>query len=146
MQRVPPEMSKRAGRPLAMRRAVEEKYKKPQVKAKVYALDGLPVDIEAEVVEGGVQLKFFPLLSVITFLLHKDYSTRYAFSTMEGVARAVLRQTSHHALRWDSRLVESDEGLEIKVGLRGNLSFLEPYAMSILSIFSLLVLLWFWDL
>ncbi|KAI5652348.1 hypothetical protein M9H77_29535 [Catharanthus roseus] len=40
---------------------------------------------------------------------------------MEGLARSVLYQISHHALRWDGRLVESQEGLEIKVGLRMDL-------------------------
>ncbi|KAI5658005.1 hypothetical protein M9H77_26798 [Catharanthus roseus] len=49
-------MSKRAGRPPAMSGATEGRSDKPQVKAKVYALDGLPVDTEAEVVEGMIQI------------------------------------------------------------------------------------------
>ncbi|KAI5672452.1 hypothetical protein M9H77_12816 [Catharanthus roseus] len=51
MQQVPPEMSRRAGRPPIMRGAMEGRNNKPQVKAKVYASDGLPVDTEVEVVE-----------------------------------------------------------------------------------------------
>ncbi|KAI5681824.1 hypothetical protein M9H77_03052 [Catharanthus roseus] len=43
-------------------------------------------------------------------------------NTMEGLARSILRQISHHALRWDGCLLESQEGLEIKVGLRTNLN------------------------
>ncbi|KAI5664406.1 hypothetical protein M9H77_23729 [Catharanthus roseus] len=43
-------------------------------------------------------------------------------STMEGLAQSVSRQTSLHALRWDGCLVESQEGLEIKVGLRAKLA------------------------
>ncbi|KAI5672202.1 hypothetical protein M9H77_12566 [Catharanthus roseus] len=52
MHQDPPEMSRRTGRPPAMKGATEERSDKPQVKAKVYTLDGLPVDTEAEVVEG----------------------------------------------------------------------------------------------
>ncbi|KAI5657018.1 hypothetical protein M9H77_25811 [Catharanthus roseus] len=51
MQQVPLEMSRKAGRPPVMRGTTEGRNNKPQVKAKVYALDGLPVDTEAEVVE-----------------------------------------------------------------------------------------------
>ncbi|KAI5681770.1 hypothetical protein M9H77_02998 [Catharanthus roseus] len=51
MQRVPSETSRRTGRPPAMRGAIQEKSDKPQVKAKVYTLDGLPVDTKVEVVE-----------------------------------------------------------------------------------------------
>ncbi|KAI5678258.1 hypothetical protein M9H77_09208 [Catharanthus roseus] len=47
MQQVPPEMSRKVGRPPVMRGATEVRNNKPQVKAKVYALDGLPVDTEA---------------------------------------------------------------------------------------------------
>ncbi|KAI5654810.1 hypothetical protein M9H77_31997 [Catharanthus roseus] len=50
-QRALLEMSKRAGQSLTMRGATEERNNKQQVKAKVYALDGLPVDTEAEAVE-----------------------------------------------------------------------------------------------
>ncbi|KAI5657982.1 hypothetical protein M9H77_26775 [Catharanthus roseus] len=42
---------KRAGRSLTMRGATEERNNKPQVKAKVYTLDGLPIETEVEVVE-----------------------------------------------------------------------------------------------
>ncbi|KAI5649939.1 hypothetical protein M9H77_35944 [Catharanthus roseus] len=35
--------------------------------------------------------------------------------------RASFDNTSHHALQWDSHLMESQEGLEIKVGLRMDL-------------------------
>ncbi|KAI5682234.1 hypothetical protein M9H77_03462 [Catharanthus roseus] len=52
MQQVPPETSRRTGRPPAMREAMKERSDKPQVKAKVYMLDGLPVDTEADIVEG----------------------------------------------------------------------------------------------
>ncbi|KAI5667497.1 hypothetical protein M9H77_17350 [Catharanthus roseus] len=39
--------------------------------------------------------------------------------TVEGLAQSVLRQTSHHSLRWDGFLVESLEGLEIKLSQDG---------------------------
>ncbi|KAI5652816.1 hypothetical protein M9H77_30003 [Catharanthus roseus] len=39
----------------------------------------------------------------------------------EGVAQSVFTWTSHHALRWDSHLVESQEGLETEVGPRTDL-------------------------
>ncbi|KAI5659428.1 hypothetical protein M9H77_28221 [Catharanthus roseus] len=42
-------------------------------------------------------------------------------NTVEGLARLVLRQASHHALWWEGRLVESQEGLEIKLNLRTDL-------------------------
>ncbi|KAI5659164.1 hypothetical protein M9H77_27957 [Catharanthus roseus] len=41
-------MSRKAGRPPVMRGTTEGRNNKPPVKAKVYALDGLPVDTEAE--------------------------------------------------------------------------------------------------
>ncbi|KAI5678579.1 hypothetical protein M9H77_09529 [Catharanthus roseus] len=56
MQQVTPEMSRKAGRPPVMRGTTEGRNNKPQVKAKVYALDGLPVDIEAEIVEGMIKI------------------------------------------------------------------------------------------
>ncbi|KAI5666637.1 hypothetical protein M9H77_16490 [Catharanthus roseus] len=43
------------------------------------------------------------------------------FLTLRGVARSLFTWTSHHALRWDSRLVESQEGLETEVGPRADL-------------------------
>ncbi|KAI5667625.1 hypothetical protein M9H77_17478 [Catharanthus roseus] len=42
-------------------------------------------------------------------------------SIIEGLAPLVLRLTFHHALCWDERLVESQEELETKVGLRVDL-------------------------
>ncbi|KAI5682359.1 hypothetical protein M9H77_03587 [Catharanthus roseus] len=51
MQQELPKMSKRTGRPPVMRGATEEGNNKPQVKAKVYTLNGLPVYTKAEVVE-----------------------------------------------------------------------------------------------
>ncbi|KAI5653824.1 hypothetical protein M9H77_31011 [Catharanthus roseus] len=66
MQQVPPETSRRAGRPSVMRGAMEGRYNKPQY--------------------------------------------------LEGVAQSVLTWTSHHALRWDCHLVESQEGLKTEVG------------------------------
>ncbi|KAI5657699.1 hypothetical protein M9H77_26492 [Catharanthus roseus] len=56
MQQVTPEMSRKAGRPPVMRGTTEGRNNKPQVKAKVYALDGSPVDTEAEVVEGMIKI------------------------------------------------------------------------------------------
>ncbi|KAI5653736.1 hypothetical protein M9H77_30923 [Catharanthus roseus] len=56
MQQVTPEMSRKAGRPPVMRGTTEGRNNKPQVKAKVYALDGLPVYTEAEVVEGMIKI------------------------------------------------------------------------------------------
>ncbi|KAI5681334.1 hypothetical protein M9H77_02561 [Catharanthus roseus] len=40
---------------------------------------------------------------------------------LEGVAQSVFTWTSHHVLRWDGRLVESQEGLETEVGPRTDL-------------------------
>ncbi|KAI5656988.1 hypothetical protein M9H77_25781 [Catharanthus roseus] len=40
-------------------------------------------------------------------------------NTVEGLAQSVLRKTLYHALRWDSRVVESQEGLEIKLFVAG---------------------------
>ncbi|KAI5649734.1 hypothetical protein M9H77_35739 [Catharanthus roseus] len=56
MQQVTPEMSRKAGRPPVMRGTTEGRNNKPQVKAKVYALDGLAVDTEAEVVECMIKI------------------------------------------------------------------------------------------
>ncbi|KAI5653692.1 hypothetical protein M9H77_30879 [Catharanthus roseus] len=42
-------------------------------------------------------------------------------STVERLAQSVLRQTSHHALRWDDHLVKSQEGLETTVGLKAEM-------------------------
>ncbi|KAI5681970.1 hypothetical protein M9H77_03198 [Catharanthus roseus] len=38
-----------------------------------------------------------------------------------GVAQPIFTWTSHHALRWDIHLVESQEGLETEVGPRADL-------------------------
>ncbi|KAI5675387.1 hypothetical protein M9H77_06337 [Catharanthus roseus] len=67
----------------------------------------------------------------------KDLSTRSAYRSvhklhfimlfqilqeyLEAVAQLVFTWTSHHALRWDSHLVESQEGLETEVGLKADL-------------------------
>ncbi|KAI5656930.1 hypothetical protein M9H77_25723 [Catharanthus roseus] len=59
MQQVTPEMSRKAGRPPVRRETTEGRNNKPQVKDKVYALDGSPVDTEAEVVEVSVFSKRF---------------------------------------------------------------------------------------
>ncbi|KAI5661821.1 hypothetical protein M9H77_21144 [Catharanthus roseus] len=56
MQQVTPEMSRRTGRPPDMREATEEMSEKPQVKAKVYTLDGLPVDTGTDIVEGIIPI------------------------------------------------------------------------------------------
>ncbi|KAI5653107.1 hypothetical protein M9H77_30294 [Catharanthus roseus] len=40
---------------------------------------------------------------------------------LEGVAQSVFTWTSHHALWWDGRLVESQEGLETEVGPKADL-------------------------
>ncbi|KAI5641597.1 hypothetical protein M9H77_00175 [Catharanthus roseus] len=76
-------MSRKAGRPPVMRGTTEGRNNKPQVKAKVYALDGLPVDTEAEVVEGMIKI-FSQLARVLIdpwsyaffceFAFHKTYS------------------------------------------------------------------------
>ncbi|KAI5649615.1 hypothetical protein M9H77_35620 [Catharanthus roseus] len=131
MQRAPPETSERAGQPSPMRGAAEERNNKLQVKTKVHALDGLPVDTKAEV-------NFFSFLSSSRIISSKRVDPlERGHNTVEGLAQSVLRQTSHHALQWDGRLVESQEGLEIKVDIIR--SFLEPYVMSALSVFSLYV-------
>ncbi|KAI5649753.1 hypothetical protein M9H77_35758 [Catharanthus roseus] len=42
-------------------------------------------------------------------------------NTVEGLVQPILHQISHHDLRWDGRLFESQEGLETKDGLRADL-------------------------
>ncbi|KAI5668485.1 hypothetical protein M9H77_18338 [Catharanthus roseus] len=42
-------------------------------------------------------------------------------NTLEGLTQLVLSRTLHHALQWNGRLVESQEGLKTKVGLRADL-------------------------
>ncbi|KAI5668954.1 hypothetical protein M9H77_18807 [Catharanthus roseus] len=119
MQRAPPKASKRS----------EEKNNKPQVKAKVNALDGLPVDTEAKVVEGTIQIfsqpaaLFSPKLRFYFYyyIIAPDLHSGEGHSTVEGLANRYLRQTSHYALRWNGRLIESQEGLETKVGLKTDL-------------------------
>ncbi|KAI5653268.1 hypothetical protein M9H77_30455 [Catharanthus roseus] len=57
-------------------------------------------------------------------LLSSDSTTPFSYrgrSTVEGLAQSVFMLTSHHALRWVGHLVESQEGLETKVGLRADL-------------------------
>ncbi|KAI5663533.1 hypothetical protein M9H77_22856 [Catharanthus roseus] len=51
--------------------------------------------------------------------LHQVYTQGH--NTIKGLAQPVLRRISHHTLQWDGRLVESQEGLETKVGLRVDL-------------------------
>ncbi|KAI5650161.1 hypothetical protein M9H77_36166 [Catharanthus roseus] len=203
MQQLPPETSRRTGRPPAMRGTTEGRSDKPQVKAKVYPLYGLPIDTEKEVVEGDflrtydnsgrsisrtsnsrevtdwTLYKFIYLIFLGAMLhigvafskqfiitakhvsaVHRffwedlyGYSSCYdlvfgsirglhftwlvprtrAFS--DGVDNSDLGEWIHlkrgvvmwrswpnrstwtpqHALRWDGRLMESQEGLEIKV-------------------------------
>ncbi|KAI5673251.1 hypothetical protein M9H77_13615 [Catharanthus roseus] len=43
------------------------------------------------------------------------------FLTLRGVAQLVFTWTSHHALRWDGHLMESQEGLQNEVGPRADL-------------------------
>ncbi|KAI5673865.1 hypothetical protein M9H77_14229 [Catharanthus roseus] len=43
------------------------------------------------------------------------------FLTLRSVAQPVFTWTSHHALRWDGRLVEGQEGLETEIGPRADL-------------------------
>ncbi|KAI5661855.1 hypothetical protein M9H77_21178 [Catharanthus roseus] len=49
--------------------------------------------------------------------------TRASSNDVDGFRlwKSALRRTSYHALRWDDCPVESQEGLEIKVGLRADL-------------------------
>ncbi|KAI5663733.1 hypothetical protein M9H77_23056 [Catharanthus roseus] len=56
MQQIPPETSRKTGRPPDMREATEEMSDKPQVKAKVYTLDGLSVDTGVDIVEGMIPI------------------------------------------------------------------------------------------
>ncbi|KAI5666728.1 hypothetical protein M9H77_16581 [Catharanthus roseus] len=212
MQQVPPETSRKTSRPPAMRGATEERSDKPQMKAKVYTLDGLPVDTEAEVVESdflrvydnlrrsisrtskgravtdwmqakiqieldystktalsqcieamlhiGVAFsKRFIIAVKQVSAVHKGYGSSYdlVFGSVRGLhctwlvshtrassngmddldsgewihlKRGIVpwrawpnRSTwrPHHALRWDGRLVESQERLETKVGPRADL-------------------------
>ncbi|KAI5658978.1 hypothetical protein M9H77_27771 [Catharanthus roseus] len=121
-QRAPLDTSKRADRPPTMRGATGERNNKPQVEEKFYVLDGLPLDAEADVVEGTIQIfsqpaaVFSPKLRIIAPDLHSG-----AIVPRRIWPNRYLRQTSHHALLLDDRLVESKEGLETKVGLRGDL-------------------------
>ncbi|KAI5682960.1 hypothetical protein M9H77_04188 [Catharanthus roseus] len=151
-----------------MRGSAKQNNDKSRVKVKVFALDGQPIDTEANVVEVVVSMHFIKYILISSSVMHYplivsipmgvskstevwtgclniilmwivDGSWRivlyvasapyYGFfrrrekgrNTIEGLAQTVLRRTSPHALRWDGRLVESQEGLETKVGLRANL-------------------------
>ncbi|KAI5658308.1 hypothetical protein M9H77_27101 [Catharanthus roseus] len=146
MQRVPLEMSERAGRPPVMRGATRERNNKPQVKAKVYALDGLPVETEAEIVEGGKLSPQYIRLFKVIYRVGKDLSTRSALrlrrvdpieegrSTVEGLAQLVY-VTLYHALRWVGCLVDNQEGLETKNNYK---KFLKSHVLIVLLVFSLL--------
>ncbi|KAI5663388.1 hypothetical protein M9H77_22711 [Catharanthus roseus] len=99
-----------------MRGATEKGNNKPQVKAKFYALDRLPIDTEADIVE-----EMFSTMCYHALEKSIGAKRQRIVLIVEGLAQSVLRQTSHHALRWDGRLIESQEGLETKVCLRADL-------------------------
>ncbi|KAI5663957.1 hypothetical protein M9H77_23280 [Catharanthus roseus] len=70
MQQAPPVTSRRIGRPRAIRGATEGRSDKPQMKVKVHALDGLPVDTKVEVVEGVIQIFSQPARELLILELH----------------------------------------------------------------------------
>ncbi|KAI5659993.1 hypothetical protein M9H77_28786 [Catharanthus roseus] len=53
--------------------------------------------------------------------------------------------TSHHTLRWDRRLVESQEGLETKIGLRAELLTQDDQRRNIIYFISHFYLMTFYD-
>ncbi|KAI5663707.1 hypothetical protein M9H77_23030 [Catharanthus roseus] len=62
-----------------------------------------------------------PLPKTWTVFYSEGGSTRRGASYLEGLAQLVFTWTSHHVLRWVGLLVESQKGLETKVGLRADL-------------------------
>ncbi|KAI5667730.1 hypothetical protein M9H77_17583 [Catharanthus roseus] len=93
--------------------------------------------------EEGKLVEVFHKVEIYSSQASLDYSTRSVFrpssedvdgfdyevgstrkrgrSTVEGLAQSVFTLTSYHALRWVGHLVENQEGLETKVGLRADL-------------------------